>query len=480
MEKLRSVLVSLSVLASGSAFAEPATTEGAKAIEASYVQILGKSVVDSGILDVTAQGDNYLVTWNLPRAIELLHTTSGQVIVEPLLYTITPGAGGAWSLLADKVPAISFDLPERGGRAVGRAVIEGGRLSVEYDPARPDFVRTHAVAPSFSLDFRSSATRSSPASLFIAQKDIAFDLTQTKSALGSDIIFTQSLGRFDERLVGDAGGAAAGYGDLAYSAEGAAGSTTIANLRSKELGDLWNLWLVNKERLNEMRPELALAMMRPFLLTAMPFWDEVNAKAGAAGITMSLPMASMSLKGVEERFRMTGAAPTGEMSFGLTVDELVVKSALAPPFAEALQPLSMDLTLTAALNGADRIARALIVDPEKFEQTAREITLAGDPRLIIEPGMLKTPIVELHYSGRISLIPDHISARLLVTADSLDKVVDIAREIEKTIPEADKAGLVAAFVKGLARTDADGKLSWDIVYQSSPERVMINDIQMPK
>jgi hypothetical protein len=76
--------------ASSASFAAPATYDGAKEIEQGYIAYFSRAVVDKGIVTVTPRGEDYLVTWDLQRALELANPPQGALHIGPFSYTLTP------------------------------------------------------------------------------------------------------------------------------------------------------------------------------------------------------------------------------------------------------------------------------------------------------------------------------------------------------------------------------------------------------
>ncbi|MFZ2107498.1 MAG: hypothetical protein WAV18_19345, partial [Roseiarcus sp.] len=87
-------------LSGGAALADPATPEGAKAIEQGYAAYFSQGVIDEGIVSVEPQGDGYLVTWNPQKAFEAADAPMGAVRVDNFSYVLTPGPGDAWNMKA--------------------------------------------------------------------------------------------------------------------------------------------------------------------------------------------------------------------------------------------------------------------------------------------------------------------------------------------------------------------------------------------
>ena len=80
----------LLIAASCAGFASPATSDGAKAIEQGYADYFGKAVVDKGIVSVSPDGDDYVVAWDLQKALDLAGPPKGALRIERFTYTLTP------------------------------------------------------------------------------------------------------------------------------------------------------------------------------------------------------------------------------------------------------------------------------------------------------------------------------------------------------------------------------------------------------
>ena len=125
--------------ASCAGLAAPATSEGAKAIEQGYADYFSKAVIDKGIVSVAPDGEDYVVAWDLQKALDLAGPPEGALRIERFSYTLTPTGEGAWTIKADRFPSLAFDVPTDKGKATGTFDLSGFHLDAAYDASQVEF-----------------------------------------------------------------------------------------------------------------------------------------------------------------------------------------------------------------------------------------------------------------------------------------------------------------------------------------------------
>ena len=73
----------------------------------------------------------------------------------------------------------------------------------------------------------------------------------------------------------------------------------------------------------------------------------------------------------------------------------------------------------------------------------------------------------------------YLRAHLVVSVDTLDKVMGFIRPFAVLSPEIAKAVLAVSVAKGMAKTGSDGRLVWDIEFNGPPTEVSINGVPIP-
>src|SRR3974390_861474 len=168
-------------LSAASAHAEPATAEGAKAIEQSYAAYFSRAVVENGIVSVLPDGDGYVVIWDLQKAIDLIKPP-GSVKIDRLMYHLIPGRHGAWSLKGDRFP--SFNFTSDTGRPNGAFDFHGFGIEGRFDPHAVEFLRSKVASDRVEGALQ-TADGSQLSDIKIADQGIVVDI-RAKPAAGGD------------------------------------------------------------------------------------------------------------------------------------------------------------------------------------------------------------------------------------------------------------------------------------------------------
>ena len=85
---------------------------------------------------------------------------------------------------------------------------------------------------------------------------------------------------------------------------------------------------------------------------------------------------------------------------------------------------------------------------------------------------MSTPLVEATVEGQADFGADGAEAHAKVTANDLDKVLELLAKVSEDEPDARQALFVTTFIKGLAKQE-DGHLVWDIEY-APPDAMIVN------
>ena len=138
--KLVSLVAALSFgLGAAAADAEPATPEGAKAIEAAYAAYFSKAAIDKGVIAVAPQGEDYIVTWDLGKAIAAAGGRADVLTAAPFSYRISPTVGGGYIVRAAGLPTLTIRPTGKDDREGGSIAFDGFQFDGLYDPSAADF-----------------------------------------------------------------------------------------------------------------------------------------------------------------------------------------------------------------------------------------------------------------------------------------------------------------------------------------------------
>jgi len=450
----------------GAAHADGTAAQAARAFEESYAAYFGRTVLDKGIVKATADGASVVVVWDLQKAAEALDAPPNALKIGPFSYRLTPGDDGVWTLNSDALPRIEFDAPQDRERVRGVFDFDGFALEGRWDPNREPFLTSRLKLAALNCDLTNldpdNATR-----VHIAESDITFDL-RAQSAVngGVDVAMANAAGAMSETVrIGDAPPDASNF--VAIDASGASGVVAASALKAQEIGQFWRYAVAHQDDRPAARRAFELAN------AALPLWNEIGGQAVLRGVKARSTLGAADIKSLGESFTSSGLVDEGKLQFGFDFQDLAVNFPGAPPWAASLTPASLKIAFGVSDSGVGKAARLLLTDPsagnggvspETSEAMDRAIR-DGHPKLILAPSRLKTPAIDLAFQGEAELKPEIKSARLKVSADSLDKAMAIVADLAQDQPDMRQALLTLSLFKGLAKTDADGRMSWDVVVE---------------
>jgi hypothetical protein len=467
-------------LSGDAALAASATPEGAQAILQGYAAYFTQALIDKGIVTAEPQGDGYLVTWNLQKALEAADAPMGAFRLDNFSYVLTPGAGEAWNAKADHFPQVAFDVPTDKGQASGSVAFDGFHLDNAYDPQADEFlgstIGVDAVTGAFHI-----AEGAQVSDFKFSQDALSVETRAKPSADGAgiDLALAQAFKSLTETISAPQpdGGPPA---EMTYPVGGAVSGATLTGLRAKEIGELWKYLVAHADQPGP-RSDL-----KPLLQSILPLWREIRTDAKLDDLQFRMPFGTATMKSLGEAIDLSGFTASGFAEFDVKLEDFEVSSTLLPGWVSSLSPASFDLSVRLTGEDWDQAARIALDDPhfgdsgDLSPETSDQITqvlLAGHPKVVLTPGHLKIPALDLAFEGEASVVAHAPTAHFNVSADSLDKTIALLEDYAKVQPEAQSALLVVTLLKGLATTDASGRLVWEI--ESSGGAVTVNGSPLP-
>jgi hypothetical protein len=470
------------VLPLAGAFAETATPEGAKSIEQDYAAYFTQAAIDKGIVTVAPDNDGYVVTWDLQKVADL-GGLEGAIKIEPLTYRLVPGPAGAWTLRGDHFPHVSFDISTPKGQTTGALDFHGAGLDGVYDPQAEEFLRSKLGIDAIDGAFKMiEAGRQSDVK--IAEEGIVLETRAKPNAddEGVDLAIAEAFKTLRETASAPADQTQSEAAQMNYGISGTVAGATFTGLRAHEISELWKSVIAHIDA-DEPPPEI-----RTRLIAALPFWNQLRAHAEISDVGFETPQGGAQIKMLQESLDLTGFTRKGAAEIGLAIEGMTLKSDLLPPWSGGLWPAALSLDLVATGEDWYKAARIAIDDPDflndgELSPDAQDkigaVLTAGNPKLVLKPGHLKIPTLDLAFEGEAHIESNQPAGHLRISADSLDKIIALLQEQAKTEPDLTPAVLGVTFLKGLATTDADGRLVWEIAATADGE-VTVNGALLPK
>jgi hypothetical protein len=267
---------------------------------------------------------------------------------------------------------------------------------------------------------------------------------------------------------------------MKLEAELAPGGGAITGLKAREIGALW------RAAVSAVESDAGPGGLVELMTQALPLWNDMGAEVRLQNLKVASAFGSGEIAAFGETVKLAGLSDEARFEFGVDLDGLTLQSPMAPPWISRLTPLSAKVAVALTDTGVGKAARLALGDAKFAEQgqvseegqaAMNAAILAGDPRLVLLPGRLTNPTIDLAFEGSARLSPGAVAAEVKISADSLDKALAIASELGAAAPEMQGAVLMLGLVKGLAKTQADGRLFWDVVVDGPT--VTVNGSPLP-
>ncbi|WP_158817743.1 hypothetical protein [Methylocapsa sp. S129] len=472
-------------LAAAQAQAEPATPQGAKQVLDGYIAIFGPAIADKGIVSVDPQDDSYKVTWHSRRVLDLIPTPPDELQMGDFAYQITPGAGGAWRVTADAFPSIVFDAPTDKGRMSGKIDVTGMHLDISYDPAQPVPFASHSTFGDIVADVR-VLDGGATIPLRIQYSDLQADMKQTTTDGGANLALHETLRAFVQKMSIPVETQPNAKIDASFTFGPATVDGTIDQFRTQQALAAWRFVLAQKD---QPKNATSLATLKTLLAAGLPGWAKMNLTTDISDLAFEMPLAEAHMKGFRETIDLPGFTEVATGGFGLKIDEFNMRSLFLPEGFELLLPLSLDFAVGMKIKGLDRIARVALDDHDfmvekdvspEGQAKIEQIFKSSAPTFTLAPGYLRSPLIDLAYQGEVQVSPnDSVKGHILVSVDSLDKLIALVKPFAILSPEVAKATLAIGAVKGMATTGPDGRLAWNIEMSGPPAQATVNGVPFP-
>jgi hypothetical protein len=389
---------------------------------------------------------------------------------------------GAWTLSADKLPSIAFSSPDANAGETGAIAFDGFRLEMSYDESRADFLSgTVEIAQATAKMRARNGDHDEILDISALGGGATTHVRSGAAGAGVDVDYSDSLKSFTEVTSSASPGGEPSPDSFTFIEESLSTAGSIKGLRAQEIGKLWRDVLVSADE--EARTKTALGDMK----AALPFWDTFATQIDVGGLSLRGPQVEASAKALTEIINLDGVKSSSGAKFALKLDNLAVKSDLAPPWAAQFSPISLDFQLAGAMDGLDQAAETAIEETlqsnggdlsDEAQARIDAILADGHPSATIPPGHLVLPFVDIAFEGKAQFSPDSRQAHFVVSVDSLDKTFEVAKSIAEAEPQAGAAIAGLALVKGLAKTGDNGRLTWAIDV-TADGKVTVNGAPLP-
>jgi len=465
---MRRILIATTVVAAlftHTAQAAEVNGEGARALKDNISRFLPDQVVSTAFLTVTPAGNRYEISYDFPRLLAAINSQDFSVSgLTPFTLLAAPLDNGQWTLSSEGNMNISVEGRMRDGRPASLTYsVTDAAFSGIFDPAISYLRSGEATSGPIRMV---SKTGEEEVEASFAGMNYSQGAADNANAGATDFRGTGSFSRFYERV------AAPRTPPVQLRAESLDFDVEVEGVVTEKVLDLAGrvLQLVKSEKPSEAE----IAELKQLVRGAMPFFTALSEKITFNKFTVASQAGDFGVGKLDYTFSMTEPSDTTRIGLGARLEDISmpfgllrdVYSRLVPELAEmevgipdlnftrfADTLMEMDLTRPGPLPEAEseRLGKAFINDGE----------LAIDfPKIVA-----RSSLYDLEASGRITGYPDQRSRYRLETsimARDIDRLIQYFQGAAKVDPQFNQASFALMMAKGMAKTEPDGRLRWDV------------------
>lgn len=460
--------------------AAAATAEEAQRLTGVFQTYLGQ---EPGVVMVTPAGEAYDVKVDLAPLIAKIKQPNFSAEISPFVVKLTDQGGGMWLVTQDSPLSYSAKVPGQLDMIVKIGVMKS---SAVFDQNVSAFTSsTYDIA-----DVVVDETIMTPEAMTMR---VAYNVKamhyETKSvAAGADALHTTfhaAMSGLTETIGIPATPPGGQPVDITVTAETGTQDGTIKGMKAKAIYRLiaWFVAHPSEEAIKAGQVEL-----KSLVGAGLPLFENITATGTLQNLSVTTPVGSVGIANLGFDVGMNGVVADGMLHEGFRVEGLTLPPGLAPPFAADLVPQSFAIDFRFSdFNLADP-ARMLLdmidlngAKPTTPEENAKLLTALlpkGAVQISMGPSKVTSKVYDLDFEGSMTAGPVGVPlGAATIRAKGLDDVMKVLQAAPPEMIGSAIPAIIAA--KGMAKTEADGSLSWKIENTISGA-VLVNGIDISK
>jgi hypothetical protein len=441
----------------------PATPEGATKLSAVLEKYVGKPAAGAGpSVTVTPEGGHYTLAIDLAALTAPMKTSGFSYDPAILKYVLTEQDDGLWRFEHSAFPPLSFHMKD----GSGTINLTDYKSAGIFDPAISWYKTIKGGLAGGHFQVKAPGV------------DEAFDLgaasfTGTGAALANGAVsgaVHEDIGTIAGTFTITPGGADvkpdAKPIKTNFHIDKGAVDVALEGLKPNPLLDLWAFAVAHPTR-----PELAAneAAFKDLLRAALPGAFKINETFTIGAISVDAAPGTFKAASGKGGVAAAGSGPSNSFEEHFAVDGLALPAGLIPPAYAALTPSAVDIGFKVsgfdlqaganeAINDMHLAGDGPVISTDDDAKVGAKFKGAGPIVVEIAPSHILAPQLDIAFEGKINWDGARPSGTVTVHVRNFDKTVAALKALGPAASPQMLAGLTMA--KGLAKTDADGALTW--------------------
>lgn len=463
---------------SHSAFAA-ATDEEATRLTEVFQSYLG---AEPGVVTVETDGDGYALTIDIAPLTAKATDPNTTLSLTPIELSLTDKGEGKWDVSQDG----PLEMKLKSGSAVEANIkIESYTWEGVFDEALNTFESASGEMKNMSLVETINDAAQGKMNVSATVKSAKIEQTGVAGANGGvDSTSKYVLDGISETIVTPGNPATnAPALNLVITAETGNYDVTGKGFMAKSMLDIVAFVISHQSKDLIIKDQVALKTM---ITSALPLFENMSATSTFNKVAVATPIGPVAFDSMSVVVDMNGLVKDGKLRESVAFTGISIPTAIIPPWATTLVP--KNVTFDVQGSGFDLAApTALMINaldlakdpplPAGFEATLLPVTLPkGTADITLHPTSISNDLYSVSAEGTMTAGPSTPipSGQATVKVKGLDEIMKV---IQAAPPEAGLQSGTAVIVvaKGLAKTDADGSLTW-VVESKGDGKVLVNGV----
>ena len=444
-----------------------------------------------GVVSVEPDGDGYNVTLDVaPLAAAAAKDAPSEANapsfkLTPIEFRMVSQGDGKWEITEDQ--PISLSIETKGQMAMEEKIASLKVVGI-FDEKLNYFSKLDGEATGITLSQKITDPNAGNTEVSAALKSVKITQTGTAAANGGvDVSQKYVLDGLTENI-NTAGKPESKIPPLNLAITAAGGSYDLIG-KGMKAGSILDLiaFFVDHQTKDEITKDQDA--LKTTLKDGIPLWENLLADVKLNTISVASQFGQFGVDSMDAVVEANGVVKDGKFREKVTFSGLTLPAALVPPWATKMVPKNVSMDFTVSGFDIASPAQLLLTQldlskeptvPEGFDQV---LMLAFMPKGAVDITLNPTNIDNETYSvkveGTMTAGPAaQPSGKAHITMKGLDEVMKL---IQAAPPEAglQQGAAVVVVAKGMAKTEADGSLSWDV--EASPDgKFSVNGIDPMK
>lgn len=451
--------------------AEEVNQAGADKLKQAIEHYIGTKPFDSGAVTLSVKDGAYELRID-PKSVFARMPKVIAADISPFTYRLKPMDDGRYGVTFDQNVTFTYGFDGPQGRINATAAMTDCKSDGIYDPSMFAFATMTMHCGNYSV------TQNAPdADTEITIKDFGIELTSKATATGRiDVHMVETIGSLIEDVKGKDAKLPM---KLLVTADGIAATMDSRGFVSRPLFDLLALLVAPAGDTPPDQDKVKAA-----LVALLPLWDDTRMEAKIGNMSIDTPVGTFRIKNFTEDVAMSGLTKKAAATIGFGYDGIEMP-AIVPAWAQKLTPTKGKIEFGVKDVDVDGLARLAIAKfdpaskppiPPEAKDEFMKVLLAGAPHFLVNPSTLANGGIDVKFEGDMSLLPTQAGKFTISSAGFEELRLAIANS---DMPNKDKTALAITFVKGLAKSGADGRLIWEIEFDSAGPKLIVNGQPMP-